>query len=454
MTRSGSNPKCLLLLIKAPPAILAILIITISFSNRLLAEAASCAEHSWFTVDHQHIRSDATELCNGLLDASFDRRENAFRRLRHVIKESPHGHQAYEAHEALLSLFFRAGQYREALDEADAMLRIRPNAKDVADLRPLLLSLGRYPDATITRAKSVLPPVSISDSNPHLPVTADGHKAVAFMDTGANISVISDLEAQALGLQVDQVSTKMGDVNGERSVPIRVTHVHDLLIGRNHLHHVSFVVLSAKQPPFDTLPPSQHLVVGIQVLRALGNIAIDRSGRIILAGRSHTRAPGIPIAFNQSQPVLQMRFHGIPLNYTIDTGATHTSLNPLFAARFPNTLRAGKQLDRNITGFAGSKTQSTVQIDNLSFELGSATVCLSPATILLKNLTNASSWAAGNLGYDLVQQLTPLVLDFDQMKLFVQQKTRVSTHKASHMPSPDVPGFVESPSRDLCGHAT
>lgn len=35
------------------------------------------------------------------------------------------------------------------------------------------------------------------------------------------------------------------------------------------------------------------------------------------------------LAFDQAIPVLQLKFEDRPLNFTLDTGATRTTLNPL-----------------------------------------------------------------------------------------------------------------------------
>lgn len=109
----------------------------------------------------------------------------------------------------------------------------------------------------------------IDDGYPHLPVLVNGKKALWSMDTGANISAITDAEAAALGLTVRSVETKMQDISGS-SFAINITEVGDLRIGNCHLKHVSFFVLPHTQPPFNDLPVDQKALLGIQVLRGLG----------------------------------------------------------------------------------------------------------------------------------------------------------------------------------------
>jgi hypothetical protein len=110
------------------------------------ADADECDPHSWFQQDALRGRTALPLLCQGSLDASFDRRKSALHRLRGVIESNPHGAEAYQAHETLLSLFFRVGQYREALERADAMLKLKPTAADVLEERPLILGLATNSD--------------------------------------------------------------------------------------------------------------------------------------------------------------------------------------------------------------------------------------------------------------------------------------------------------------------
>jgi hypothetical protein len=397
--------------------ILAAFVFLSSVIPMFAADADLCAEHNWFSANRDVTEGTSSLLCLGVMDASFDRREVALRRLHRVIRLNPHGAEAYRAHEALFSLYFRAGQYRKALVETNAMLAIKPEAKESSDLRPLLLTLSQHPDLSIARKRSVLPYIHTNDGGLTFPVLANGIEAVYYVDTGANISVMSDAEAQSLGLTIQSVTSTVADISG-KAIPLRVAEVEDLVIGKTHLKHVSFLVLSAGQAPFNELPVNQQALLGIQVLWALQTIHVGKSGQIEIAGSSPGNATGSRIVFYQSQPVVQMGFQGKLLSYTLDTGAVHTTLNPPFADAFPQIISEGEKKEHTLTGMGGSTTQSSVELRVLPFSLGGVAVTLSPATMLLKSTTATSAWAAGNLGYDLIQQTAPFTLDFRKMMMF------------------------------------
>jgi predicted aspartyl protease len=366
------------------------------------ADADQCDSHEWFQQSTLTGRKAASLLCQGSLDASFDRRKSALHRLRRVIESDPHGAEAYQAHETLLSFFFRVGQYRKALEQADAMLTLKPAAKDVLEERSLLLGLAANPDQSGKAKHSILAKSGIEDGNPHIRVLANKKAALWFMDTGANISVMSDAEAAALDLVVRSVDTKMTDVSGT-TIAFKITQVEKLTIGRTELKHVSFIVLPHTQPPFDDIPTEQQALLGIQVLWALRSIHIDKTQQVEIAGTADTEASSSPLAFYQSQPVTQMSFEGKELTFTLDTGATHTTLNPPFAKAFPETIALGEKKQHTLTGVGGSTMQLSVAIEKPRFTLAGKTTVLSPATVLLQKTTDPSGWAAGNLGYDLIR---------------------------------------------------
>jgi hypothetical protein len=101
--------------------------------------------------------------------------------------------------------------------------------------------------------------------------------------------------------------------------------------------------------------------------------------------------------------------------YTMDTGATHTTLNPPFGETFPIEIHRGKAEDHKLTGVGGDTGQPSISLDRLRFTLAGNEVVLSPAVVLLKKTSALSSWAAGNLGYDLIKQIAPFMIDFEQM---------------------------------------
>ncbi|QEE26563.1 hypothetical protein FTW19_00195 [Terriglobus albidus] len=384
-------------------------------------EVDLCEGRDWFAP----IAAKQSQLCKGVLEAALERRQNAVSDLNQVIRSNPNSAEAYRAHEVLLQMHIRDGRFRDALREAEAMLILRPQAADILNLRPLLLALGGYPPLSTHLRRSILPYVPTADVNPHFPVRINGKHGLFYADTGANIPVMSDEEAHALGLVIRSVDSKIGDISG-RSVSMRVAEVDTLQIGRSVLRHVPFVILPASQPPFNEVPVDQQAILGIQILLAVKSIHVAADGSMEIAGTDKSEGVATPIAFHQSQPVVQMSYEGRSMPYTMDTGAVHTTLNPLFSETFPAVVQKGESKNHQLTGQGGTSSQPSIRVASLRFSLADREVTLSSAVILTKQTTSESAWAAGNLGYDLIRQTAPFTINFEKMT-FVS-----GTSSASH----------------------
>lgn len=386
------------------------LCILVFFSHLAKAQSDLCDRQDWFTKR----QGTPTLLCRGVREAAFNQTQKATLDLERVIRTHSGTEESYRAHEVLLEMAFRQGRYGFALEQARAMLASHPNATDILNLRPLLESLSQYPEMTATLRRSVLRYEQTTDPNPHFRLHAEGKEGLFYADTGANISVMSDVEARTLGIDVKAVSSQMGDISGS-SVSLQVANVDRLQIGGSVLRHVSFIVLPATQPPFNEVPADQQAILGIQVLLALKRIHVDPSGDIEIAGPQSQTGTVTPLAFHQSQPIIQMSFAGTPLLYTMDSGAVHTTLNPLFERTFTASLTKAAAVDHSLTGVGGTTTQTSLQVERLDFVLADEPVTLTPAVVLTKKTTSESEWAAGNLGYDLIKQTAPFTIDFTRM---------------------------------------
>ena len=138
-------------------------------------------------------------------------------------------------------------------------------------------------------------------------------------------------------------------------------------------------------------------MLGIQVLRALGSIRVNRSGQVEIGGRPRSSGAS-RMAFDDNMPVVEMTTGGRDFAWTFDTGAVRTTLNQPFAAAFPKMIAEGKQKDYKLTGVGGSTQQKSIELPRVLLTLGGKEVVLAPATVLLNQTTGTSAWAAGNLG--------------------------------------------------------
>ncbi|MGD0940726.1 MAG: retropepsin-like aspartic protease [Terracidiphilus sp.] len=355
------------------------------------------------------------------MDASVEHRSAAERELKTVIRKVPHSESSYRAHAHLVSMYFREGRSRKALEQLNQMLAEKPDAEDVKAIHPLFEVLARHPDQTVVSNRPSTLQAETIEGNLFLPVTANGIAGYYIADTGANISLMCESEAHRLGLKLEETSTKLGDINGTGSA-MRLAVVPDMWIGKTHLKNVAFTIYPDANEPFVDLPQGHKGILGIPVLIALGAFRVGKDNRVdILPGPAASPKKILPLAFDSQNPTTQLSLNGKTLIFTLDTGAERTELWPVFASAFPELMRTGIKKDHKLTGLSGSATHESVELPSVHFLLGNE-VTLAPASVLTKADVPGSDWAGGNLGFDLVSQLFPVTFDFHAMQLIVEDR--------------------------------
>ena len=355
------------------------------------------------------------------MDASLERRAAAEKELKAAVREMPRTESSHTARDSLANMYFRDGRYRNAHRQIEQMISENPAAEDTKAAQSLFAAAARFPDLTVASSEPSTVQGEMIEGNLFVPVTANRVSGTFMVDTGAGISIMSESEARRLRLKVLKTASRLSDITGA-SVGVRVADVPDLWIGKTHLKHVVFAVSPDANDPLLELPEGHRGVLGIQVLIALGSFRVSKESRFdIQPEAAPASAKIVPLAFDGDNPVAQMMLDGKTLNFTFDTGAVRTYLGPIFAAQFPELMRTGSKMNHTQTGLSGSANQESVVLPSVRFSLGKG-VELDSATVLLKTTTATSSWAAGNLGFDLISQVLPITIDLRSMQLILEDR--------------------------------
>jgi predicted aspartyl protease len=252
-----------------------------------------------------------------------------------------------------------------------------------------------------------------------VPLKIDGKDAEYFFDTGAGISVLGQSEARRLGLVVKPVSGKMGEASGTDVGGLQLTVASDLIIGGLHLKNVPFIVLADGGEPWIHMPRKRRGIIGLPVLLAMQTVRWTPSGSFEFAFQAGDLKPSVSnMLFHNSNPVIQVTVEGKHLNFTLDTGAVDTDLNPSFANALPDLLKTGQAEHRSIEGLGGSNNYDSVLLSSVTFEIGGQSPTLKPAHVFTEH--GNGTWAAGNLGMDLLKQRQGFTLDFKAMMLHLE----------------------------------
>ncbi|MGB6686788.1 MAG: retropepsin-like aspartic protease [Terracidiphilus sp.] len=393
--------------------------IALSIADRavLAQNGYSCGNGDWFAVQEAQVKGERlSSLCQGELDAAADRRGVAERELKAVIEQAPEGADAYEAHSSLSHFYLRIGRFHDAEAQILAMLAAKPKATDLANVRSLFALLGDYPDLEVSSSYPASIHSQTIDGNVFMPVVVNGLARNYMLDTGLNLSLMSELEAARLGLTPQSSTTRLSDISGLNGPELRIVEIKNLVIGATHLSNVPFLIVADTNGAFVGIPKDQHAILGIQPLLALGTLSFHTDGTLRVADKAEPSVTTAPLLFEGELPLTQINYKSHPLTVTFDMGATQTTIDPPFAKLYPELLQGGSSDSHTLNGLSGTTAQRSVSLPNLVFRFGRE-VHLMPAVILLDQTTGASEWVVANLGYDLMQQVRPFTLNFRRMEI-------------------------------------
>ena len=395
--------------------ILAVLLGTTAISHGQDCLALSEA-HDVFKLRQAATAKSASDFCKGAADINALQLSSGRKHLDTVIQKAPTSPEAYRAHELLAYQYLRTGMYREFHSEIEASLKLKPSSADAKQVLPMAAIAAQYPDQSVVH----LEPSSIQSIDGQIPLTINGQPATYGLDTGANLSVMSENEAKRFGMKIEDTSTKLGDSGGLK-VGVRLASAEDLTIGKIHVKHVLFLIFSDTQQPFVDAPETQRGLIGIPVLIAMRSFSYDKNRRYEFGSTKATHpAKDGNLLFDNANPVVQATSGGKPLSFTLDTGAGNTDLGPVFGKTLPDLLAQGKKEQQPSTGFGGTVVRDSTRLSAVQFNLGGKAVALSPAYVLDDVPLNANLWPAGNLGNDLLNQSEKVTIDFAAMTLTLQ----------------------------------
>ena len=343
--------------------------------------------------------SPAPDLYRGALLSSCNRIQEATNLLHVVIRQDPYSDVAYQAHDILGNLYQRNGLYKEALQELDAALIERPTAQDMLNVRPLFAMLAASGDMKITRLRPSKLGLAPDDD---IPFTINGRPDSFAFDTGAGISVMSEREAAHLGLTLKAVSTRFNDSSGNGLSGIHIAVATEMKIGGLTLRNVPFMVIPDTNEPFVEMSPEEghRGLIGLTILLAMRSIRWTPESTFEFDLSTNGNAPFSNLLFYEQNPIVKVNVAGHDLDFTLDTGANETDLNPRFAKEFPELVAAGKKEINKITGMGGGRNYVAVLLPPVPLAIGGKTVKLPHAHVSTEQGLGGTNIWAGNLGDD------------------------------------------------------
>jgi predicted aspartyl protease len=371
--------------------------------------------HQIFALrDQIQMHTQVSDFYAGEVACAFNNIARCEERLRDALASKPDSDTAKRIHNILAGVALRQGQYRRSLQEVDALLTISPNDTDARESRPILEAISRFPDQSVQGAMRA----NIRMDKGKLPLLINGKKASYSFDTGANLSVISELDAVQFGMEIQNVKSGSKDINGNSTL-FRVAQAKDLNLGGIELKNVAFLVADKTQQPFVDMQAGERGLIGLPVLWALGSLKWNRDGALELDRSPEAADPSAAnMCFDDMNVITLARFENHRLPFILDTGADTSDLWPKFADVAGDLIRtSGTHASHAVTGMGGEQKYEVTSLPKVTLELGGLPVRLVPAHILNTNQRDVAKWFYGNLGIDLLQQAQTVTMNFKTMIL-------------------------------------
>lgn len=245
--------------------------------------------------------------------------------------------------------------------------------------------------------------------------TVNGQAQAAVVDTGANLSVLSAETARRLGVTVLEGDLRIG--NGVAStVASRVGIADRVEIAGTVLRNVPFLIIDDAQLTFP-VAGGYHIpaIVGLPALRPLGRMTITRAGRFeVAASAGPGGAPNLHASGNDIY--VDIAVDGRPVAMHIDTGATQTSLSPLYATANADEVARLRRGNSQVASAGGQRQLAIAMWENAPLSVAGRDLTLPRLPVSLPAEGPAPT-VYGTIGSDTLERFESYTLDFGAMRL-------------------------------------
>jgi hypothetical protein len=313
-----------------------------------------------------------------------------------------------------LTTYLRTGRYADARRLIDEMLKTEPRD----DLRNVRALFGSGPNMRVRRASASFA-CEVSDTGLVLPLTVQGTRVQWLVDTGANVSLVSDAEAARLGLVIRDSEGRVADSAGG-SAGVRMAIAPRVVIGRTRLQDVQFLVMPADQMPWKELPPGRQGILGLPLAIALDALRWTRTG-MCHTGSAALNGSSVPdppnLSYDGLHVITRVDFDGRPLEFLLDTGnQAGTQLWERFGNDFePLVKERGRKGSVRVTQIGGATDRDVILISGIRLKVGAKDTNLAEGKLFSRPV--GDDRFHGLLGMDVLSQAADVTIDFRSMTL-------------------------------------
>jgi hypothetical protein len=358
-----------------------------------------------------------TLFYQGMVKSRFGQEREGIDDLTRFLASHPSPDRRRRAYEELAAALAREARYGDAARNLTEALLLTPPGErtDNANRQNLYDALADIPPQSVAFGKDVPVRAKFNELGSwNVPVDVNGRQGQWIFDTGANWSTLSAGEAERLGLEIRESDAYVGGSTGKRNA-LRLAVASDLRIGRAHLKHVIFLVLSDDSLFVGPLKYQIRGILGLPVIRALERVGVAANGDLrIVPGRVARGTPNM--FFDGLSPIGEVRHDDRRLQMFLDTGANASSLYRSFRSALTKDEIAGLTTREEKTGGAGEIiVRRTEVVRTLRLFVSGRPVELSNVSLLTTAPEGDARYRDGLLGNDALRP--GFTLDFRAMQI-------------------------------------
>ncbi|MBI3511309.1 MAG: aspartyl protease family protein [Bacteroidetes bacterium] len=241
-------------------------------------------------------------------------------------------------------------------------------------------------------------------------VELNGVKGKFIVDSGANLSTISESEAARMHVKILDASFGVTS-SSKKNVGAELGVADELKFGNVTFHHVVFIVMPDKNLRFAGGLYKIKGIVGFPVIAQLGEIQIKKNGHIF-SPYTLTTSSFHNLGMNGNTPFVNMKIFGEEHAYIFDTGAAATIFDGNFQNHYSDSLKNVKEGKSAVGGAGGVQKVSILLLTHVRYHIGTAGNELKRASVQTSGVVEAFEDYYGIVGEDIFSQWDTMTISF------------------------------------------
>jgi predicted aspartyl protease len=246
-----------------------------------------------------------------------------------------------------------------------------------------------------------------------IPVKYGGISDEFIFDTGANLSTITDSCAHKMGLTIYESDIKVGAAQG-KNIQTKLAVADSFYVDDILFENVVFLVAPAETMSVPELNLEIHGVIGFPVLRQMGEIHLQKEGKIFIPANPQDRKLS-NMFFDGLVPVVQAFSGQDTLLFIFDTGGAKSELSQKYYESHKSEIEQNGTLKKAKRGSAGGVIEVEEYIlPDFSYTIGTKSAVLPSMSVSLDKYDYHKSYD-GSIGQDINTRFNILIINFKYM---------------------------------------